>query len=127
MTSDRTASEICLWLMLAHTIYEFREACCCCIRIRGVKLPVLPRPGRDSYIFIVSIRLTSAYRVGGTQIDSRKKVSICSNLSVPICEVRRLVYREEVLPGGNFRYCGTQSLVLLQTAGNKNNQFHASL
>jgi hypothetical protein len=72
--------------------------CFCCIRIWGVKLPVLPRPGRDSYI-LVSIRLTSACRVGGTQIDCRKKISIYSNLPVPICEVRRVVYREEVLPG----------------------------
>ena len=75
---------------------------------------MLPRPGRDFYILVVSIRLASACRVRGTQLDSQKKISIYSNLRVPICEVRKVVYREEVLPGGkHFRYCGTQSLVLL--------------
>jgi hypothetical protein len=94
----------------------------------GVKLHVLPRPGRDSYILVVSIRLTSACHAGGTQFDSRKKIAIYSNLRVPICEVRRVVYVKEVLPGGkHFRYCGTSSLVLLQAAGKKNDQFHTSL
>jgi hypothetical protein len=44
---DLTASEKYLWLILAHAICESREVCCCCIRIWDVKLPVLPRPGRD--------------------------------------------------------------------------------
>ena len=61
---------------------------------------MLPRPGRDFNILVVSIRLISVCRVGGTQLDSRKKISIYSNLSVPICEVLRVVYREEMLPGG---------------------------
>ena len=84
---------------------------------------MLPRSCRDFYILVVSVRLTSACRVGGTQIDPRKKITIYSNLRVPICEVRRIVYCEKVLPGGKqFSCCGTQGLVLLQTAGKKNDQ-----
>jgi len=81
---------------------------------------MLPRYGRDFYILVESVRLTSACRVGGTQFDPRKKNPIYSNLRVPICEVRRIVYREKVLPGGKkFGCCGTQGLVLLQTASKK--------
>lgn len=75
---------------------------------------MLPRPGGDFYIRVMSIRLTSACRVGGTRLDPRKKIPIYSNLRVPICEVRRIVYREKVLPGGKqLGCCGTQGLVLL--------------
>jgi hypothetical protein len=61
---------------MAHAMCESREVCCCCFRMWGVKLPVLPRPGRDFYILVVSIRLNSACRVDGTQLDSWKKISI---------------------------------------------------
>jgi len=117
------ASEKCLWLILSHAICESRGVWCCCIRRWGVKLPMLPRSGRHFYILVVSVRLTSACRVGGMQLDSRKKIPIYSNLRVPICEVRRIVYREKVLPGGKkFGCCGTQGLVLLQTACKENDQ-----
>ena len=126
--ADLTASEKYLWMILACAICESREECCCCICIWSFKLLVLRRSGRDFYILFVSIGLTSACHVDSTQLNTRKKISIYSNLRVPICEVRRVAYREDVLPGGKrFRYCGTQSLVLLQTAGKKNDHFHTSL
>lgn len=88
----------------------------------GVKLPVIPRSGRDFYIFVVIIRLTSACPVGGTQYDTRKKICIliCVFRSVKFGKV---VYREEVLPGGKqFRYCSTQIFILLQAASKKSAQ-----
>lgn len=66
----------------------------------GCQTPCGTQAWHSFYVFVVSVRLTSACRVGGTQLDSRKKISIYSNLRVPICEVRRIVYGEEVLPGG---------------------------
>jgi hypothetical protein len=53
-----------------------------------------------------------------------------SNLRVSICEVGGIVHREEVLADGiTFRYCATQSYVLLQKAGKKmiNHRAYTSL